>query len=146
MDCHVVLPPTLCKVTWIVTHKIATKICITQQDLANEFDNGTLKIFQRKIWIIVSSKWAKCVVKRKRYVLIELLETLRNRTAEGRGQQNWSCDARDNLIREPFDATSGLRLPSSWRSRRENKATEVVRRTWVFLSPYFNLNCLFLRL
>lgn len=74
------------------------------------------------------------------------VETLRNRTAEGRGQQNWSCDARDNLIREPFDATSGLRLPSSWRSRRENKATEVVRRTWVFLSPYFNLNCLFLRL
>ena len=48
MDRHVVLPPRLCKVTWIVTHKIATKICITQQDLANDFDNGTLKIFKEK--------------------------------------------------------------------------------------------------
>ena len=34
MDHHLVLPYMLCKVTWIVTLKIAKKICITEQDLA----------------------------------------------------------------------------------------------------------------
>ena len=71
MDRHVVLPPKLCNLTWIVTHKIATKICIPQQDLADDFDDDALKKFHRIKRIIVSSKWANCVEKWKRYVLRE---------------------------------------------------------------------------
>ena len=56
MDRHIVLPPTLCNFTWIVTHKIATKICIPQQDLADDFDDDALKKFHRRKRIIVSSK------------------------------------------------------------------------------------------
>ena len=49
-----VLPPTLCNLTWIVTHKIATKICIPQQDLADDFDDDALKKFLRD-WLALFS-------------------------------------------------------------------------------------------
>ena len=81
MDRHVILPPTLCNLTWIVTHKIATKICIPQQDLADDFDDDALKKFHTRKRIIVSSKWANCVEKWKRYVLRELLHDPERSTA-----------------------------------------------------------------
>ena len=72
-------------------------------------------------------------------VLCQLLETLRKRTAEGRGRQKlivWRAWQPDSWA---IWRISGLRLPSSCRSQRENKLFEVVRKTWVFL--YF---CLYL--
>ena len=71
---------------------------------------------------------------------VELLETLRNRTAEGRGRQKlivWRAWQPDSwAIWRNF----GLRLPSTWRSRRESKLFEVVNKTWVFLYFYLYLN------
>jgi len=42
-----------------------------------------------------------------------LLETLRNRTAQGEDGKISLCDVRDCLLRKLFDAISGLSLPSS---------------------------------
>ena len=61
-----------------------------------------------------------------------ILGTLCNRTVEGRRRQNGKislCDQRNNLIRQHIYVISGLRLPSSCLSRRENKLFEVVRKT-----------------
>ena len=71
---------------------------------------------------------------------IEIKETLRNRTAEGRGRQKlivWRAWQPDSWA---IWRISGLRLPSSWRSRRENKLFEVVRKTWVFSYFYLYVN------
>ena len=52
------------------------------------------------------------------------------------------CDQRDDLIRQHIYVISGLRLPSSCRSRRENKLFEVVRKTWVLSFNYFHFSSL----